>query len=76
MCDNYGYTNSNGFLTPYKGVRYHSKEWVLNTSVPQNAVEMFNTRHTKARNVNERAFGIMKMWWGIHRTASYYPVKI
>ncbi|KAL1541096.1 hypothetical protein AAHA92_25356 [Salvia divinorum] len=26
LCDN-GYANTNGFLTPFKGVRYHLKEW-------------------------------------------------
>lgn len=75
LCDN-GYANSEGFLTPYKGVRYHLKEWGPNCTLPQNPVEMFNMRHTKARNVIERAFGIMKMRWGILRSPSYYPVKV
>ncbi|KAL8506323.1 hypothetical protein ACS0TY_017261 [Phlomoides rotata] len=26
LCDN-GYPNCEGFLTPYKGVRYHLNEW-------------------------------------------------
>ncbi|KAL0367477.1 UNVERIFIED_CONTAM: hypothetical protein Sradi_3637800 [Sesamum radiatum] len=26
FCDN-GYTNANGFLTPYRGVHYHLREW-------------------------------------------------
>ncbi|KAL8478080.1 hypothetical protein ACS0TY_030102 [Phlomoides rotata] len=26
LCDS-GYTNCNGFLAPYRGVRYHLKEW-------------------------------------------------
>ncbi|KAL0420880.1 UNVERIFIED_CONTAM: hypothetical protein Slati_3110900 [Sesamum latifolium] len=26
LCDN-GYTNGEGFLTPYRGVRYHLREW-------------------------------------------------
>lgn len=42
---------------------------------PQNSVELFNMRHTKARNIIERAFGILKMRWGILRSASYYPLK-
>lgn len=74
MCDN-GYANSEGFLTPYKGVRYHLKEWGPNAETPQTPQEMYNMRHTKARNVIERAFGIMKMRWGILRSASYYPIK-
>ncbi|XP_057809810.1 uncharacterized protein LOC131024320 [Salvia miltiorrhiza] len=28
LCDN-GYANCEGFLAPFKGVRYHLKEWVL-----------------------------------------------
>ncbi|XP_057777339.1 uncharacterized protein LOC130995875 [Salvia miltiorrhiza] len=60
LCDN-GYANSEGFLTPYKGVRYHLKEWGPTAARPRNADELFNLRHTRARNVIERAFGIMKM---------------
>ena len=74
MCDN-GYPNSEGFLTPYKGVRYHLKEWGEGTAAPQDAREMFNMRHTKARNIIERAFAVLKMRWGILRSASYYPIK-
>ncbi|XP_057797082.1 uncharacterized protein LOC131013093 [Salvia miltiorrhiza] len=75
LCDN-GYANSEGFLSPYKGVRYHLKEWGPESVRPQNAKEMFNMRHTKARNVIERAFGLMKMRWAILRSASYYPVHV
>lgn len=57
-------------------MRYHLKEWGPESARPQSPDEMFNMRHTKARNVIERAFGIMKMRWGILRTASYYPVKV
>ncbi|XP_057770768.1 uncharacterized protein LOC130990562 [Salvia miltiorrhiza] len=74
LCDN-GYANCEGFLAPYKGVRYHLKEWGPMCARPQNARELFNLRHAKARNIIERAFGIMKMRWGILRSTSYYPVK-
>lgn len=33
-------------------------------------------RHTRARNIIERAFAVLKMRWGILRSACYYPVKI
>lgn len=59
-----------------KGVRYHLKEWGVGTQAPQNPREIFNMRHTKARNVIERAFAVLKMRWGIFRSASYYPTKI
>lgn len=55
---------------------YHLKEWGPGNAKPQNSEELFNLRHTKARNVIERAFGIMKMRWGILRTTSYYPIKV
>ena len=74
MCDN-GYANSDGFLTPFRGVRYHLKEWGPGAESPQNAIELFNMRHTKARNVIERAFAVLKMRWGILRSASFYPIK-
>ncbi|KAL0385654.1 UNVERIFIED_CONTAM: hypothetical protein Sradi_2959700 [Sesamum radiatum] len=41
LCDN-GYTNGDGFLTPYRGVRYHLKEWETNQSGPQNHQELYN----------------------------------
>ena len=75
MCDN-GYANSEGFLTPYKNVRYHLKEWGDGNQRPQNAREFFNLRHSKARNIIERAFAVLKMRWGILRSASFYPIKI
>ncbi|XP_057773942.1 uncharacterized protein LOC130993181 [Salvia miltiorrhiza] len=74
LCDN-GYANSEGFLAPYKGIRYHLKEWGPNAARPQNSMELFNLRHSKARNIIERAFGIMKMRWGILRSTTFYPVK-
>ncbi|XP_047957256.1 uncharacterized protein LOC125202826 [Salvia hispanica] len=75
LCDN-AYANSNEFLVPYKGVRYHLKEFGPGTETPQNAEELFNMRHTKARNIIERAFAVLKMRWGILRSASFYPIKI
>lgn len=69
LCDN-GYTNSPGFLSPYRGVRYHLNEWGPQNRAPFNFKEYFNMRHTRARNVIERAFGVMKMRWGILRSAA------
>ncbi|XP_042044749.1 uncharacterized protein LOC121790662 [Salvia splendens] len=75
LCDN-GYANCEGFLTPYKGVRYHLKEWGHATEAPKNPHEIFNMYHTRARNVIERAFAVLKMRWGILRSASFYPVGV
>ncbi|CAA0819957.1 Unknown protein, partial [Striga hermonthica] len=70
-----GYTNGPGFLAPYRGVRYHLQEWGTGNRRPQNFRELYNLRHAKARNVIERAFGILKMRWAILRSCSYYSIR-
>ncbi|KAL8534540.1 hypothetical protein ACS0TY_010523 [Phlomoides rotata] len=75
LCDN-GYANRDGFLTPYKMVRYHLHEWGNGPSTPQNYKEYFNMNHAKARNVIERTFGLLKKRWAIMRSPSFYPIKI
>ncbi|KAL8474048.1 hypothetical protein ACS0TY_030775 [Phlomoides rotata] len=72
LCDN-GYANCEDFLTPYKGVRYHLNEWTSRS--PQTPHEYFNMKHTRAQNVIERTFGLLKMRWGILRSPSWYPIK-
>ncbi|KAK4388244.1 hypothetical protein Sango_2431000 [Sesamum angolense] len=63
LCDN-GYPNGEGFLTPYRGVRYHLKEWDRGGGGPQSPQELFNLKHASARNVIERTFGLLKTRWG------------
>jgi hypothetical protein len=55
-----GYGLSNAILTPYRGVRYHLKEWSKGTDKPMNAKELFNLRHAQLRNCIERIFGVVK----------------
>ena len=69
-----GYTNGPGFLAPYRGTRYHLKEWVGNRR-PENYKELYNLRHSRARNVIERAFGLLKKRWSILRTPSFFDIK-
>ncbi|KAL2251364.1 UNVERIFIED_CONTAM: hypothetical protein Sindi_2258700 [Sesamum indicum] len=75
LCDN-GYANAEGFLTPYRGVRYHLHEWDSGAGGPQDKFEFFNLKHSSARNVIERTFGLLKMRWGILRSPSFYPIKV
>ncbi|KAG8376319.1 hypothetical protein BUALT_Bualt09G0050900 [Buddleja alternifolia] len=75
LCDS-GYTNGDGFLAPYRSVRYHIQEWNSHRTPPQNAHELFNKIHARARNVIERSFALLKGRWAILRSNSFYPVKV
>jgi hypothetical protein len=63
-----GYALSKHVLTPYRGVRYHLKEF-HNSALgrPRNKEELFNLRHASFRNQVERAFGVMKKRFRILR---------
>jgi len=74
LCDA-GYPNAEGFLAPYRGQRYHLTEW-RGGNPPTSPMELFNMRHSSARNVIERAFGMLKGRWAILRGKSYYPVDV
>ena len=43
---------------------------------PQTPEELFNLRHTKARNVIECLFVVLKMRWGILQSASFYSIEV
>ncbi|KAG8380697.1 hypothetical protein BUALT_Bualt06G0042900 [Buddleja alternifolia] len=60
---------------PYQSIRYHLDEWCEGSRAPQNAKELYNQRHTKARNVIERTWGIMKWRWAVLRSTSFYPLR-
>ncbi|KAA0062787.1 retrotransposon protein [Cucumis melo var. makuwa] len=66
-----GYPNEEGFLTPYKGQRYHLQEWRGAANAPTNAKEYFNMKHSSTRNVIEHAFGVLKGRWTILHGKSY-----
>ncbi|XP_014517225.1 putative nuclease HARBI1 [Vigna radiata var. radiata] len=53
-----GFMLKSTVLTPYRGVRYHIKEYTRRG--PQNAHKLFNHRHSSLRNVIERTFGVLK----------------
>lgn len=64
-----GYGSNIGLvLTPYQRVRYHLKEWEKVGQKPQNKEELFNLRHSSARNVVERTFGVFKQRFKILRS--------
>ncbi|KAK1563199.1 hypothetical protein Q3G72_023951 [Acer saccharum] len=63
-----GYMLRSGLITPYRGVRYHLKEY--STHAPENYQELFNLRHASLRNVIERAFGVLKKRFPIISTGT------
>ncbi|GKD64638.1 ALP1-like protein [Tanacetum coccineum] len=71
LCDA-GYTNAEGFLTPYRGQRCHLNDW---SNPPTTAKELCNKKHSSARNVIERCFGLIKARWAILRDNSYHLIE-
>ncbi|XP_073138231.1 uncharacterized protein [Henckelia pumila] len=75
LCDN-GYANVVGFLTPYRRTRYHLNDWTIGATSPQNYKEYFNSKHCRARNVIERAFGLLKRRWAVLRSPTFYSLQV
>ncbi|KAL0342762.1 UNVERIFIED_CONTAM: hypothetical protein Scaly_1938800 [Sesamum calycinum] len=71
-----GYTNGDGFLIPYRDVRYHLREWDRGAMGPQTKEELFNLKHSSTRNIIECTFRLLKVRWGILKSQSFYPIEI
>lgn len=69
-----GYTNGEGFLAPFRGQCYHLSTW-RNGRYPTTPEEFFNVKHSQARNVVERCFGMLKARWAILRSHSFFPIR-
>nr|KAJ0213764.1 hypothetical protein LSAT_V11C400162190 [Lactuca sativa] len=63
-----GLPHTNKLMAPYRGVRYHLKEYSMRG--PQNSKELFNLRHASLRNTIERAFGVLKRRFPIIRSTT------
>ena len=68
-----GYGLSTKVITPYRGVRYHLKEWKSCNKRPLNPKELFNLRHSSLRNVIERVFGVTKNRFPLLTNMRSYP---
>ncbi|KAG6473921.1 hypothetical protein ZIOFF_067841 [Zingiber officinale] len=71
-----GFMLKRGLITPYRGIRYHLKEY--SRCGPTNAKELFNLRHANLHGAIERAFGVLKKRFPIisSGTEPYYEVDI
>ncbi|KAH9730551.1 DDE Tnp4 domain-containing protein [Citrus sinensis] len=68
-----GYTNGMGFLSPYRGERYHLSDF-RDGHQPHTPKEFFNMKHSSARNVIEQCFGILKKRWAVLRSPAFYDI--
>ncbi|XP_012701008.1 uncharacterized protein LOC101770211 [Setaria italica] len=68
------YAAKPGFLPPFRGIRYHLREFGSNS--PQNQRELFNLRHYSLRVTVERTFGALKNKFRILDNKHFHPYKI
>lgn len=71
-----GYLNTEGFIAPYLGVRYHQHEYRGANQLPRNAKELFNHRHSSLRNVIQKSFHVLKTRFPILKLAPQYAFHI
>lgn len=67
-----GYSNMEGFIAPYQGVRYNLHEYRGANHLPRNAKELFNHRHASLRNAIQRSFDVLKARFPILKLAPQY----
>ncbi|KAI3417308.1 uncharacterized protein J3R85_014582 [Psidium guajava] len=70
-----GYAALPGFLTPFKGERYHLNDYRGRGRRPRTAKELFNRRHSSLRNVIERSFGALKNRFSILRQMPPFTIR-
>ncbi|WVZ75407.1 hypothetical protein U9M48_023460 [Paspalum notatum var. saurae] len=68
-----GYAVRPGFLPPYRGTRYHLREF--GTRSPKNPRELFNLRQSSLTVTVERAFGALKNRFKILYNKPFHPYK-
>ncbi|KAL5566317.1 hypothetical protein UlMin_029481 [Ulmus minor] len=71
-----GYSNTEGFIAPYQGVRYHHHEFKGANQLPRSAKELFNHRHSCLRNAIQRSFHVLKTRFPILKVAPQYAFHI
>uniref|UniRef100_A0A2N9FS97 Myb/SANT-like domain-containing protein n=1 Tax=Fagus sylvatica TaxID=28930 RepID=A0A2N9FS97_FAGSY len=69
-----GYPLRNGYLTPYKGEKYHLPDF-RRAGRGNKIEERFNYVHSSLRSVIERTFGVWKNKWRILRQMPSYDIE-
>nr|AAU10684.1 hypothetical protein [Oryza sativa Japonica Group] len=70
-----GYANTPSFLAPYRGVRYHLKEFGRGQQRPRKYTELFNHRHAILRNHIERAISVLKKRFPILKVGTHHSIE-
>lgn len=71
-----GFPLNDSCLVPFRNTRYHMKDWSTNADLrPKNYQELFNLRHSSARNVIERIFGVVKNRFAVFSRGCMYPIQ-
>ncbi|CAA7027026.1 unnamed protein product [Microthlaspi erraticum] len=71
-----GYTNTEGFIAPYRGSRYGVHEFRGARQMPQNGHDLFNHRHKCISSIIQRSFRILKTRFPILKSAPPYPFHV
>ncbi|XP_026418237.1 uncharacterized protein LOC113313656, partial [Papaver somniferum] len=71
-----GFANRRYCLTPFRGQRYHLKEFSGTGNHAKKAEELFNMRHASLRNVVERLFGVVKSRFLIFKSQPPFPYQV
>ncbi|XP_022852822.1 uncharacterized protein LOC111374384 [Olea europaea var. sylvestris] len=69
-----GYPNMPGFLAPYRGHRYHLRDYVGRRRLHEKE-ELFNYRHSSSRNIIDRCIGVLKARFPILKLITNYPLS-
>jgi len=69
-----GYPNRPGYLSPYRGVKYHQAAWRQGPR-PSGTQEVFNKAHSSLRLVIEQSFEVLKMKWRMLLAIPSYPER-
>ncbi|GAV87383.1 LOW QUALITY PROTEIN: DDE_4 domain-containing protein, partial [Cephalotus follicularis] len=71
---NAAYTNTRGFMAPYRNVRYWLGDFRRRRAITKE--EKFNHAHAKLRNIIERAYGVLKSRFSIFDKMAPYPFNV
>lgn len=69
-----GYPNIPGFLSPYRGQRYHLRDYNGQGRL-RGKEDLFNYKHSSCRNIIERCIGVLKARFPILKLMTNFPLS-